>query len=101
LPGRRAGEGGARGGGVLSRLTVTLTAPVFPATSVALPLTAWLAPSVTTVTGPLAVATPESASVAWKPTVTSELFQPLALGAGVTTAVTAGAVLSILSVTAA
>src|SRR5262249_14821323 len=88
-------------GGVLSRLTVAVAAAVFPAISVALPLTTWLAPSAVTATGAVTDPTPERLSVAWKLTVTLELFHPFAFGAGLSTGVKLGGVLSILSVTEA
>jgi hypothetical protein len=88
-------------GGVRSRLTATLAVAVFPARSVAVPVTSWLAPSVVTVTGADTEATPDKASVAAKLTVVSARLQPAALGAGVTVGVTSGGVLSRLSVTEA
>src|SRR5271163_1427816 len=84
-------------GGVLSRFTMTFAVAVFPALSVAVPLTVWLAASVETVMGAGQVAMPEPESEQVNVTVTLELFQPLALGAGAATAVMAGGVLSIFT----
>ena len=94
-----AGEVMLMVGGVLSSLTVTDVEALFPATSVAEPEIAWFAPSVATATGEGQVATPERESPQVKLTVTLELFQPAALGAGETAAAIVGGVLSILSVT--
>jgi len=88
-------------GGVLSMLNVTDADAVFPATSVAVPGICWLEPSVDTVTGDGQLATPDSASLHAKVTVTLELFQPLAFGGGEGVAVIVGGVLSMLNLTLA
>src|SRR5260370_9007340 len=54
------------------------------------PCTIWLAPSVVTVTGEVQVLIPEIESMQVNVTVTLELFQPLAFGAGLTVAVIFG-----------
>src|SRR5205823_2746877 len=70
-------------GGVRSILMpATVTLPVLPATSIALPVALRLAPSPVTTTGSVSDATPESASAALNVTVTSPLFQPFPFGAG-------------------
>jgi len=58
-----------------------------------------LAPSVETVIGDGQLATPESESLHAKVTVTLELFQPLAFGAGDGVAVIVGGVLSMFTLT--
>src|SRR5713101_5658661 len=67
-------------GGVLSRFTVRDAGAVFPARSVAVPEMTWLAPSVLTVIGDGQEATPLVLSEHVKLNVTSELYQPAALG---------------------
>jgi hypothetical protein len=90
-----AGEGVAViVGGDLSRLMVTEAVAVFPALSVAVPTTTWLAPSVATVAGPEQDATPLVLSEQAKVTVTLELFHPAALAAGAATAMIVGGTLS-------
>jgi hypothetical protein len=86
-------------GGVLSMLSATDADAVFPATSVAVPGICWLEPSVDTVTGDGQLATPDSASLHAKVTVTLELFQSAAFGAGDADALMFGGVLSRLIVT--
>src|SRR5437660_173540 len=82
-------------GAVLSILTIATAVAVLPALSVTVPVTLWPAPS-PSVVGAGQEATPESASLQVKLTVTSVLFQPLALGAGLGEALMLGAVLSML-----
>ena len=77
-------------GGVLSMLTCTLSELVTPALFVAVPGITWFAPSAVTVTGDGQLLTPTLASLHANVTVTLELFQPLALGAGLRVAVIAG-----------
>src|SRR5438067_3891740 len=85
-------------GGVLSMLMpLTLALAELPAASVAVPLDVWLAPSTSVCAGGQ-LATPERASLQLKLTVTSVLFQPLALAASERSAVMVGAVLSMLTV---
>src|SRR6266404_3953174 len=86
-------------GRLLSMLSVTDTLAWFPAMSTAVPLTTCPAPSVLTVTGSGQRAIPLTTSVHVKLTRTSVLFQPAAFGGGLTTALTAGRLLSMLSVT--
>src|SRR6266850_7223981 len=86
-------------GGVLSMLSVTEAVDWLPATSTAVPLTTCPAPSVVTVTGSAQRAILLPPSVHMKLTRTSVLFQPAAFGGGLTTALTAGRLLSMLSVT--
>ena len=76
----------------------TVAEAVLPAWSVRCRCADWPAPSAVSVNGqpPVHVATPDSASVPVKVTVTSVLFQPLALAAGAGCAVMVGAVLSML-----
>ena len=69
-------------GGVLSRLTVTDVVALFPALSVTVPDTTWFAPSFVTKIGDGQNATPLVLSEHVKLTVTLELFQPAAFGAG-------------------
>src|SRR5262249_35708448 len=94
-----AGEAIVRSGAVLSILTLSNSVWELPATSVAVPLAVRVPPSLVSVTGLLTLATPESPSVALKVTVTSELFQPLAFGFGLTTEFRSGSVLSTLTTT--
>src|SRR4051794_27702820 len=79
------------------------TVPTLPARSVAWPDADWFAPSASSVTGApmLPDATPDRASVAAKVTITGPLFQPAAFAVGAASAVTIGAVLSMLTVTLA
>src|SRR3989442_21364 len=86
-------------GGLLSMLSVMDVLAWFPATSTAVPLTTCPAPSVLTVTGSEQRAIPLPPSVQVKLTRTSVLFQPAAFGCGLTTALTPGRLLSMLSVT--
>src|SRR5215211_7685618 len=66
-------------GAVLSMSTSpTVSSPVLPATSVAVPVTDWSSPSLS-VFGAEKVSTPDSSSPARKDTVTSSLYQPAAL----------------------
>ena len=77
-------------GGVVSMLIpVTLTPAGFPAMSVAVPMTFWLAPCTST-DGPVQFATPDAGpafggagagSLQTNETVTGALYQPLPLGA--------------------
>ena len=84
-------------GGVSSILTVALVLFEFPATSVALPVAVWPAPSCVKLTGEAQVATPDSASAQLKLTVTLVLFQPKLLARGLNVAAMLGGVLSILT----
>src|SRR5436190_2584473 len=86
-------------GGVLSMLSVTEAVDWLPATSTDVPLTTCPAPSAVTVTGPGQLAILLVASPHVKLTLTSVLFQPAAFAGGLTTALTAGRVLSTSSVT--
>src|SRR5260370_38428587 len=81
--------------------TVTLLLAVFPATSVAVPVTIWLALSAVTATGAAQNATPLSASEQVKLTVTADLFQPFASGDGLSAPKMFGGVLSRLTATEA
>lgn len=84
-------------GAVLSMLMSLIEALAeLSALSTALPGTDWPAPSVDSRTDPppVQLLMPESASVQVKPTVTSVLFQPNALGAGALVPLMAGLVLS-------
>ena len=72
---------------------------LLPALSTAVPETTWVAPSVESVTGAGHVLTPDPASAHANVTVTFVLFQPLALGAGVTAAVIVGGVVSLADMT--
>src|SRR5919199_1012480 len=74
----------------------TPAAVVLPAASLAVPLTLWLAPSAS-VCGAGQVAIPDRLSAQVKPTVTSALYQPLALAARSAAALMVGAVLSMLT----
>src|SRR6266571_3960611 len=86
-------------GGVLSMFSAAdVVLAVFPALSVAEPLTVSLLPSVETVIGALQLPTPESASEQLKLTTTSVLFQPLPLGEGAADAKIVGNVRSIFRV---
>src|SRR6266849_2372124 len=88
-------------GGVLSMLTVTDVGALFPARSVAFPVTTWLAPSTVTLTGSGQEATPELSSAHIKVTTTLPLFQPTAFGAGVMPPLIVGGVRSMFVVTVA
>ena len=85
-------------GRVSEMFTVNCVEAVLPATSVAVPRTIWLAPGVETVCGGGQIATPESVSEQVKVTVTAEVFQPPAFGAGEALAAMVGGVLSMLTV---
>src|SRR5829696_8060301 len=76
-----------------------VTLAELPALSVTLFVTLWSAPSPKTTSSGQAPESPERASPHVKWTVTSELFQPLALGAGLTEAEIVGSVRSILAET--
>jgi hypothetical protein len=83
-------------GAVLSMLMPdTVALALLPALSVAVPVTDWFAPSIDSVVGALQLATPESASVHVKLTVTSVLFQPAALPAGSASPMIVGGTISI------
>src|SRR5947209_6333435 len=82
-------------GAVLSILTIATAVAVLPALSVTVPVTLWPAPS-PSVVGVGQEATPESASLHVKLTVTSVLFQPLAFAAELGEALIVGSVLSML-----
>src|SRR5205807_5995925 len=82
---------------VRSILTAVLTVVTFPARSLTVPLTTWLAPWVAFVTpAGHAVASPLVASEQVKLTAVDELFQPYELGAGVRVSVSVGGVSSTL-----
>jgi hypothetical protein len=91
-----AGDETLMSGGVSSTLTLIEVFPLFPALSKAVPETGWFAPSDETVTGEGHEATPDKTSAQEKLTVTGELFQPAALGAGFCFAAIVGGVLSTL-----
>jgi len=78
-------------------LTVALALLVLPAMSVAFPLAVCPAPSCVKLTGAAQLATPESASVHEKLTVTLELFHPKLLASGLSVAAIVGGVLSMLT----
>src|SRR6185436_11452998 len=84
-------------------MPVSLNVPMLPARSVARPVADPFVRSVASVSGAVSVsgARPDSASVAAKVTVTGVVDHPLAGASGDRDAVTAGAVLSMLSVTLA
>jgi len=86
-------------GDVRSRFTETEVLAVFPALSVAVPLTAWLAPSVETVTGEGQTATPLTESAQLNVTTTAALSQPFAFGAGARLPDRVGGLLSRLTLT--
>src|SRR5919112_4186182 len=77
-------------------MPVALALALLPAASVAVPEADWLAPSPRTLSAVL-LATPDSASVASKLTVTSSSYQPAVLGARSACAVMLGPVLSMLT----
>ena len=79
----------------------TVVLAVLSALSVTVPVTDWLAPLPVRVVGAVALFTPEVASAGVNDTVTSVLFQPLALAAGVREPPMVGAVLSRLTGTGA
>src|SRR4030042_1429384 len=84
-------------GSVLSMLTpLTVAEAELPALSVAVPVTNWPAPSDETVVFGVTAATPDNTSLAVKLTMTSLLFQPLALAPGVREPLILGFVLSML-----
>jgi hypothetical protein len=88
-------------GGVLSILIpLTVAEAEFPARSVHVPVTDCPGPSAERVVGAggLPTAKPERLSPHWKLTMTFVLFQPFALGGGVSDAVIVGGVLSSLIV---
>jgi hypothetical protein len=85
-------------GGVLSMLTATAAVAVFPAWSVAVPGTVWLAPSVLTVTGGGQLAIGAVPAAHANPTVTAVLFHPAAFGPGVAVATIAGGLVPMLRV---
>jgi len=87
-------------GGFFSSLTVTEAVALFPARSVAVPLTG-VVPSVETTTGPGQTAIPEPPllSAQEKVTVTLDVFQPFPFGAGEADAVIVGAALSSFTLT--
>src|SRR4051794_17770603 len=88
-------------GAVLSMLMpLTVTELLFPAMSWVSPWTDWVAPSLETVWSgpqPATPLMPESASVHVNATLTSVLFQPNELAAGVRSAVMVGAMVSTLT----
>jgi hypothetical protein len=86
-------------GPVLSRFTTTVVEFVFPAPLVTVPETCCPLTSLLTTTGEEQFVTLEAPPLHAKLTVTLELFQPAALGAGVTVATIVGRVLSMLRVT--
>src|SRR5271168_206160 len=79
-------------GKVFERLMVTDFVAVFPAISVAVPVTCCPAPSVLIVTGEVQLAMPEPLSAHVKLTVALVMFQPLAFGGGLMDAVIVGGV---------
>lgn len=88
-------------GGVRSRLTVVVVEFDSPATSVTVPVTDCACPSALKVCGAEHVEIAEALGTHRKLTVTALLFQPLAFGAGETTAVIEGGTVSIFNVTLA
>ena len=92
---RKLGTGGQLTlGSVRSRLIVTEAPALFPALSVAVPLTTWPAPSVVTLIGAGQDAIPDSASEQANKTVGGADHQPAAFAAGATEAVIVGGVVS-------
>ena len=84
-------------GAVSSMLMLdTVNVATFPALSVAVPVTAWFAPS-PSVVGPDRLSRPESASLPLKLTVTSALYQLLIFADRSADPLIVGAVLSILT----
>lgn len=95
-----AGAGlGTTVGGFDPIFSVTLASAEFPATSVAVPETAWPAPSVLIVWGGGQAAIGAVVFVQTKLTVTLELFHPYASGAGDAVAVILGGVTAIFRLT--
>src|SRR5207245_4921728 len=85
-------------GAVLSMLIPeTVVLALLPALSSAVPLADWAAPSALRVIGLVQLAIPERTSEQRKLAVTSLLFQPLALAAGLRLPLIVGAVLSMLT----
>src|SRR5579862_404683 len=82
-------------------LTLVTTFPIFPARSVAMPVTSWFGPALVTETGTGHTATPLRASEQEKVTVTGPEFQPPASGGGVIVLARAGGVLSMFTTTEA
>src|SRR6202035_5453388 len=85
-------------GGVVAMLTLMLVVAVFPATSVTVPLTTWLAPCVLTVSDCGQFAIGAVVAVQVKVTFTLVLFQPAAFAAGDAAAVMVGAVVAMFTV---
>lgn len=83
-------------GSACSRFTMAEAAAVFPATSVVVPDTGWLAPSLEIVVEVGQVAIPDNESLHVKLTVTGLISHPLAFGAGESLGITVGGVLSML-----
>lgn len=83
-------------GRACSRFTFAEAVAVFPARSVAVPETAWFAPSLDIDEGEGQVAIPESESPHVKLTVTGAVSHPLEFGAGEIFGITVGGVLSTL-----
>src|SRR3989449_7296387 len=75
----------------------TVVLALLPALSSAVPLADWAAPSALRVIGLVQLAIPERRSEQRKLAVTSLLFQPLALAAGLRLPLIVGAVLSMLT----
>src|SRR2546425_3648873 len=73
-----------------------VTDTVFPARSLAVPVTVWFAPSVETVWSGGQMAMPDAVSVQSKCAVTGSLFHPFAFAGGVRLTVIVGAVRSML-----
>src|SRR5207248_11662696 len=84
---------------VWSMLIVTVVLAVLPARSTAVPVTAWVSPSVVRVSGAGQTAMPERASLQVKVTVTGVLFHPLPLAAGAALASMVGLVVSTRALT--
>ena len=84
--------------GASCTLNVTLVDVVFPALSVAVPLNTCPAPAVVTLIEAGQMAIPESPSEQLNVIIAGAVTTPFAPGAGVTVAVMAGGVLSMLSV---
>ena len=78
-------------------LTVRLALALLPTASVQMVLTTCPAPSAVSVTELTVQVGVETSSVAEKTTVTSVLFQPLALGEGVWLVLITGGVVSVMS----
>ncbi len=87
-------------GPLLSMFTLTVAGALkFPALSTQVPIAVWPVPELVNVIGVLQKSIPERLSVPVHDTVTLVLFQPLALGTGITWGVATGGVWSILMVT--